>query len=306
MKTINAVSLGVAIAGAICAAGFIFLGSALPADSCLTDKARADRRPHDTSLPALPESLDFCGEEVPLSRQDVRESLDREIIATTFLHSSTLLNIKRSGRFFPLIDSILAEMSMPADLKYLCVAESNLSPTAGSPVGARGLWQFMEVTGREYGLTVNDEIDERLSVEKSTRAACRMMRDSYVKLGSWTLAAAAYNGGQARVRRRMDEQHQQNYYDILFVEETARYVFRILAYKTIMSDPRKYGFDVDDEDKYSPYKTRTVELETPQADLSQWAIDHGSTYKELRTINPWITKPALRRNHGTLKVELSE
>ena len=162
----------------------------------------------------------------------------------------------------------------------------------------------MEGTAKEYGLRVTKEIDERMNVEKSTRAACMMMRDNYKKLGSWALAAAAYNGGAARARRRMDEQHQTNYYDILWADETARYVFRILAYKAIMSDPAKYGFDVEDDDLYRPYDTHTEKLPTPQSDLAQWAIDHGTTYKALRTLNPWITKPQLLETRDTLSVEL--
>ncbi len=267
-------------------------------------ESEAERRPHETSVPELPETADFCGEAVPLDRYDIRESFEREIIANTFLHSSTLLNIKKSGRYFPVIESILAEMGMPDDIKYLCVAESNLSPTIGSPAGARGMWQFMEATAKEYGLTVTNEIDERLSVEKSTRAACMLMRENYARLGSWTMAAAAYNGGLGRAKKKMEEQHQECYYDILWAEETSRYVFRILAYKTILSSPEKYGFDVSDDDKYAPIETRTETIVPPQEDLAQWAINHGSTYKELRTLNPWITKSSLKQTRDTLTVAL--
>lgn len=268
--------------------------------------ATTDKRPHETSAPELPEKMDFCGEAVPLEREDVRESLDREIVTNTFLHSSTLLNIKRSGRYFPTIERVLKEMGMPDDLKYLGIAESNLMPTIGSPAGAKGMWQFMEGTAKEYGLRVTNEIDERMDVEKSTRAACRMMRDNYRKLGSWALAAAAYNGGAARAKRRMEEQHQTCYYDILWTDETARYVFRILAYKAIMSAPARYGFDVKEDELYRPYETREESLPTPQDDLAQWAIDHGTTYKALRTLNPWITKPQLRDTRDTLTVLLPD
>ena len=298
MNVKEALAAGVVIAASLTAIGLLFASSALPGDSLQA------KRPHETSMPYLPESMDFCGEVVPLDRQDVRESFEREIIANTFLHSSTILNIKRSGRYFPQIEEILSEQGLPDDLKYLCVAESNLIPTIGSPAGARGLWQFMEGTAKDYGLVVNDEIDERMNVQKSTRAACKMLRDNYLKLGSWSLTAASYNGGLARVRRRMDEQYQHNYYDILWTEETARYVFRILAYKAIMQSPAKYGFDINDCDKYAPIETRTVNLPTPQADLARWAIDNGSTYKELRSLNPWIVKSSIRRSFDSLQVEL--
>lgn len=280
------------------------VASLLIASSACEPPGATDKRPHETSAPELPEKMNFCGEAVPLEREDIRESLDREIITNTFLHSATLLNIKRSGRYFPTIEKVLKEMGMPDDLKYVSIAESNLMPTIGSPAGARGMWQFMEGTAKEYGLRVTDEIDERMDVEKSTRAACQMMRDNYRKLGSWALAAAAYNGGAARTRRRMEEQHQTDYYDILWADETARYVFRILAYKAIMSDPAKYGFDVNEGELYRPYETHEEKLPTPQNDLAQWAIDHGTTYKALRTLNPWIIKPQLRETRDTLTVQL--
>lgn len=298
MKNKSVKTASLSVIATFCVAGLLIASSTYPASS------ETGKRPHETNAPELPESMDFCGEEVPLERADVRESLDREIITNTFLHSATLLNIKRSGRYFPTIEKILREMGMPDDLKYVSIAESNLTPTIGSPAGARGMWQFMEATAKEYGLRVTNEIDERLDVEKSTRAACRMMRDNYAKLGSWSLAAAAYNGGAARARRRMEEQHQSSYYDILWAEETARYVFRILAYKAIMSDPGKYGFDVGEDELYAPFDTHEEKLPTPQNDLAQWAIDHGSTYKELRTLNPWIIKPQLRETRDTLVVQM--
>lgn len=294
------------VAAVACAsiAATLAVASLLIASSTCVNPAATDKRPHETSAPELPETMDFCGESVPLEREDIRESLDREIVTNTFLHSATLLNIKRSGRYFPTIEKVLKEMGMPDDLKYLGIAESNLMPTIGSPAGARGMWQFMEGTAKEYGLRVTNEIDERMDVEKSTRAACQMMRDNYRKLGCWALAAAAYNGGAARAKRRMEEQHQTDYYDILWADETARYVFRILAYKAIMSDPAKYGFDVEEDDLYRPYETHEERLPTPQNDLAQWAIDHGTTYKALRTLNPWIIKPQLRETRDTLTVQL--
>ncbi len=281
----------------------VLFGSAVPSETP-SGNGTTDKRPHDTSAPAVPTKIDFCGEDVPLGRVDVYESLDREIVTNTFLHSSTLLNIKRTGRYFPMIEGILKDMGLPDDLKYLCIAESNLTPTISSPAGAVGLWQFMEGTAKEYGLTVTNEIDERYDPEKSTRAACKMMRANKEKLGSWTLAAAAYNGGAARVSRKIEREHVASYYDIQWAEETARYVFRILAYKTIISDPDKYGFAISEDDKYAPYDTRIETLTCPQEDLAQWAIDHGSTYKELRMLNPWIIKPYLRETKGVLQVKL--
>lgn len=261
------------------------------------------RRPHETALPRVPAEASFCGERVPLERPDIWELFDREIIANTFLHSATLLNIKRSGRFFPIIEPILRAEGVPDDLKYLCVAESNLNPTAKSPAGAAGLWQFLEGTARECGLKVGDEIDERLDVAKSTRAACRMLKANLRVLGSWTMVAASYNGGLGRVRKNAEQQKQQSYYDIHWAEETRRYVFRILAIKEILSRPADFGFDVTDEDKYRPYQTRVVTARGPIADLPQWAIDNHSTYRTVRLLNPWILKPKISRP-DSLAIEL--
>ncbi len=303
MKTSTAITTGIAIGAALAAMGVMLIGSTTTGCTS-SEEMRTERRPHETSIPALPEKADFCGEEMPMERDDIRESFEREIVVNTFLHSATLQNIKKSGRYFPVIESILAEMGMPDDLKYLCVAESNLMPTIGSPAGARGIWQFMEATAKEYGLTVTNEIDERLDVEKSTRAACMLLRENYSRLGSWTMAAAAYNCGLGGARKRVETQHQENYYDILWADETARYVFRIIAIKTILSSPEKYGFNVSEEDKYEPIETRTETLVPPQEDLAQWAINHGSTYKELRTLNPWITKSYLKQTRAPLTVVL--
>lgn len=253
------------------------------------------RRPHETVLPEVPAEASFCGERVPLERLDVYECFDREIISNTFLHSATLLNIKRSGRFFPIIEPILKECGVPDDMKYLCVAESNLNPTAKSPAGAAGPWQFLEGTAKEFGLKVNEELDERNDVAKSTRAACKFLKASYRALGTWTMVAASYNGGLGRVRKNMEQQQQQSYYDVHWAEETRRYVFRILAIKEILSRPADFGFDVGEGDKYRPYKTEKVSVRGPIADVPQWAIDHGTTYRLVRMLNPWILKPKITR-----------
>ncbi|MBQ3634136.1 MAG: lytic transglycosylase domain-containing protein [Bacteroidales bacterium] len=248
------------------------------------------RRPHETIMPHVPRKADFCGEKMPLERFDVRESLEREVVANTFWHTNTLLCLKRSGRYFPIIEPILRENGMPEDIKYLCVAESNLIPTAKSPAGAVGLWQFMEGTAKEYGLKVTQEIDERMDVEKSTRAACKMLKADYEKLGSWALVAAAYNAGKNRVKKVVDAQHENNYYDLYWGEETGRYVYRIVALKTVMSNPDDYGFDVSDGELYEPYKTRKETVNSTIEDLAQWAKDNGTTYKMLKILNPGLKK----------------
>lgn len=277
---------------------WLFINSTEPAPS---NSPAPQSTPHVTNLPPMPKSLSFCGEKVPLDRSDVWEALDREILTNTFWHTNTQLVIKRSGRFFPIIEPILKEEGIPEDFKYLCVAESNLIPTAKSPAGAVGLWQILEGTGRELNLEVNKDIDERYNIVKSTHAACQYLKKAYSSLGSWTLVAAAYNGGQGRVMRNMANQKQNSFYDILWAEETARYPFRIMALKLIMENPSDYGFNIGKNDLYKPYDTYTVAVDTTINDLAQFAIDNNTTYKMLKVLNPWMRQNIMpnksRRNY---------
>lgn len=244
--------------------------------------------PHQTYLPSMPDSISFCGERVPLERRDIYEALDREMVVNTFAHTNTILILKRMTRYFPLIESVLKEEGVPDDFKYLAVAESNLYDIARSPVDAIGLWQFLKTTGKEYGLEVNDEIDERYHIEKSTRAACRYFRKAYEEFGSWTMVAASYNGGMRGVKNMKNLQHQSNYYEMIWVEETARYVFRIIAFKQILSNPESYGFNITESDRYQPWRVNVIDMDTTIVDLAQWAIDRGTTYKRVKELNRWI------------------
>lgn len=276
----------------------LFINSTEPAPK---HEKNTQTTPHITILPPMPKKLDFCGENVPLERNDVWESLDREILTNTFWHTNTQLIIKRSGRFFPIIEPILKEEGIPDDFKYLCVIESNLMTTAKSPAGAVGLWQILETTGKELGLEVNKDIDERYNIIKSTHAACKFLKKAYEKFGSWTLVAAAYNGGQGRVSRNIATQKQNNFYDILWAEETSRYPFRIMAVKLIMENPKDYGFNISEKDFYKPYETYTINVDTTINDLAQFAIDKETTYKMLKTLNPWLRQNIMpnksRRNY---------
>lgn len=295
MKKANIITPIVALSAV---ASWLFINSTEPSPKRDKDPQTT---PHVTNLPPMPEELSFCGEEVPLHRNDVWEALDREILTNTFWHTNTQLAIKRSGRFFPIIEPILKEEGIPDDFKYLCVAESNLMPTAKSPAGAVGLWQILEGTGRELNLEVNKDIDERYNIIKSTHAACQYLKKSYATLGSWTLVAAAYNGGQNRVLRNMSTQKQNSFYDILWAEETARYPFRIMAIKLIMENPSDYGFNIGKKDLYKPYETYTVTIDTTINDLAQFAIDNNTTYKMLKVLNPWMRQNIMpnksRRNY---------
>lgn len=245
----------------------------------------------------LPDSVSFAGEKMPLANFDTRESLEREIIITAYRHSSTILIIKRATRYFPVIEKILKEYNIPDDFKYLAVAESDLSNLI-SPAGATGFWQIMPETGREEGLEINTEIDERYNVEKSTRFACEYFLKSYAKYGNWTLAAASYNGGRNGVDDQIDIQHEKNYYNLLLADETARYIFRVIAYKLIITDPAAYGFDIEKTELYPEIKFNEVKVDTAVTDFSIFARKFGINYKLLKLLNPWLRKPYLTNKSG--------
>lgn len=249
-------------------------------------------------------SIDFCGEKTPLHIADVQERFDREMTINKNLHASTELVIKRANRYFPVIEPILAKYGVPDDFKYLAVIESKLE-NAVSPAGARGVWQFMPATAKEYGMEVNDIVDERYHLEKSTEAACKYLLSAKQRFGSWTLAAASYNGGMAGVNRQQDRQKISGYYDLLLTEETSRYVFRILALKEIMQNPEKYGYSIPADQLYQPIATKEIEINTAVENLADFALKQGINYKILKIHNPWLRDISLKNNSGkTYKIEI--
>jgi len=241
---------------------------------------------------AIPDDVSFAGEIMPLHNFDTRESLDRELNATAYRHGSTLLTIKRAGRYFPEIEKILKEYGVPDDFKYLACAESDLS-NAISPAGATGFWQIMESTGKEAGMTINKEIDERYDLDRSTRFACKYFLKAYEKYGSWTMAAASYNNGFNGLSEQVDIQKETNYYDLLLNEETARYIFRIVSLKLIMSEPSKYGFNIGADDLYKPVPFREIKVDTAVTSFEQFAKHFETNYKILKFLNPWLRRPFL-------------
>ncbi len=255
----------------------------------------------------LPEKLEFAGEKVPMEYYDVRENLDRELLSTVYFHSQTIRYIKSAPRLFSVIEPILKANGIPEDFKYLCVAESGFDVRAVSPAKAVGLWQLLESTAKENGLEINTEVDERYHMEKSTEAACKIFKSAYQKYGSWALVAAAYNGGRAGLDQKMAVQKAKSYYDLLFVEETTRYVFRILALKMVMEDPEKYGFGIGKDDIYPIIKTEIVEVKGPVTDLAAFAIEKGITYKTLKMFNPWLRETYLKNPaRKTYKLKIPE
>ena len=245
----------------------------------------------------FPVKPDFAGEETPLKISDVKERLDRELLVNINLHATTILAIKRANRAFPVIEPILKKNGIPDDFKYLAVIESGLVNVV-SPAGARGVWQFMPDTAKERGMEVNENVDQRYDLEKSTEAACRYFLSAKAKFGSWTLAAASYNGGMTGVNKQIDIQKVSNYYDLLLTEETSRYVFRILALKEIMKNPVKYEFNILPGDLYEILPTKKIEIDSSITDLAAFAKGQGINYKILKIHNPWLRETKLINDTG--------
>lgn len=245
----------------------------------------------------VPANLSFCGERVPLDDPDVRERLDYEINLIVYKQVQTVDILKSTHRFFPAMDQVLSGQGIPTDFKYLAIAESALEPTATSPKGAKGVWQFMEATAREYNLEISEEVDERSHIEKSTEAACKYLRSAFNKFSNWTLAAASYNCGMAGLQTQVTQQGEWNYYNLYLNPETARYIYRILAYKAILENPKQYGYYFDTDDYHLPYITREL-LIASAGDLPTFARSNGTTYKMLKTLNPWLRKNTLLGKAG--------
>ena len=241
---------------------------------------------------AIPEDLNFAGEKVPQDDPEIMERIDREFLVNTYWQSNAMLLMKRSNKYFPVIEPILAKNGVPDDFKYLAVAESGLDNVV-SPARATGFWQIMKATGQEYGLEINKNVDERYNLQKSTEVACQYLKKYKKKYGNWTLAAAAYNTGTGSVDKYLRTQKVSDYYDLLLGSETGRYVFRIMAIKEILSHPDKYGFDLEKDDFYSAAPTFTVEVDTPVSSFADFANQYEINYKILKRHNPWLREAHL-------------
>ncbi len=272
----------------------IFSVQDAPTDAKITTKMVNEYNVY--ALP-MPEDLNFAGEEVPVDDANIRERMDRELHVNTYWQSNGFLLFKRANKYFPIIEPILKEQGVPEDFKYLAVIESGLTQ-ALSPARAAGFWQILKTTGREYGLEVNANVDERYHIEKATAVACRYLKKAKEKLGSWTLAAAAYNAGNYGVSKRLDEQKVKSYYDLLLGEETGRYVFRILALKEIMNNPKEYGFNFREKDLYKPIKTFNVKVDKPVANWADFAKEYEISYKILKLHNSWLREKHLNNSSG--------
>ena len=247
----------------------------------------------------LPSNLNLAGERVPIEKLDVRERMDRELLVNTYWQSNGLLLLKRANKYFPVLEPLLKKYGLPDDFKFLALAESGFTDETSS-AGAAGMWHFMKATGKEYGLEINKNVDERYNIEKSTKVAAEYLKTAKNRFGSWTLAAASYNAGKYGISRRLKAQGVTTYYDAKLANETERYVFRILALKEIMSNPEKYGFVFEKEDLYTAKKTYTVQVDTAITNIANFAKEFGINYKELKIHNPWLRENKL--NNKSRKV----
>ena len=248
--------------------------------------------------PYIPSSITFAGQTVNFDRNDMYERFDRELTALAYTHGNTLLTIKRANKYFPIMSPILKRYGVPQDLLYLACIESYLDPRALSPSKAAGLWQFVPVSAKQYGLEVNDYVDERYNIEKETEAACKFLLSLKNRFGSWESVAAAYNAGNTRIANELDSQGVRSTFDLYLPEETSRYMFRLFAMKEIMENPAKYGFTIKPSQLYNPINCSTVTVSGPVDDWQKWAQQHGTNYMTLRDLNPWIRAKSLPNKTG--------
>ncbi len=248
--------------------------------------------------PSIPKQVSFAGQVVNLDRADMYERYDRELTSMAYTHGNTLLTLKRANRYFPIMSPILKRYGVPQDLLYLACIESYLNPRAVSPAKAAGLWQFIPVAARQYGLEVNEFVDERYNPVKATEAACKMLKSMKNKFGNWESAAAAYNAGAARISRELDSQGVNTAFDLYLPDETSRYMFRLLAMKEIMENPAKYGFKLKADQLYHNIDCNTVTVSGAVDDWAAWARNHGTNFMTLRDLNPWIRAKSLPNKTG--------
>jgi len=288
---------------AICITGIIILSSYSEND--VTTQHFSENIHYRITPVNIPETIFFAGEKVPVDNFDIYESLDREMLINTYWQSQTLLFIKRANRYFPVIEPILKKEGVPDDFKYLAVAESGLMNVV-SPSNAAGFWQFLKGTAQDYKLEVNSEVDERYNLEKSTAAAAQFLKKSYERYGCWTMAAASYNVGRKNLSKQIARQKSDDYYNLILGEETARYVYRLIAIKLILESPEKYGFYVSETEKYQPIPHKTVTVDTAITSIPDFAHKIGVNYKVLKLLNPWLRDDKLtNKNHKTYQIKIA-
>lgn len=291
------------LTGALTVAGLLFIATSLyftqnPSPLIYNDDNLKFPQDYKIISPKIPNNITIFGEGVPLENFEVSERVDREILVNTYWHSATILAIKRAARWFPVIEPILKQNNIPDDFKYLAVVESNLENVV-SPAGATGYWQFIKSAAKQYDLEVNDEVDERYNIEKSTQAACKYLNTAYSMFGNWTMSASSYNAGINGINKWSRLQKTTNYWNLVLGSETSRYVARIIALKLIMENPSAYGYDLKDGDLYKPLRFKEVALNTSVKDFADYAATIGINYKTLKLYNPWLRDTELKNKSGT-------
>ena len=284
------------------------------ATSCITARTQRDTVSFATDslrhpkAPGIPDYVVFAGDTVRLDRPDFRERLDRELLSFTYMHSSSTMILKRAPRIFAQVEPILKAQGVHDDLKYLAVIESNLDPKAYSRAGAAGLWQFMKSAAATYNLEVSQEVDERYNIDKETVAACQYLKNSYRRYGDWMTAAASYNAGPGNINKAIAEQKQSSALDLWLTDETARYMFRLMAAKLFFEHPADFGYDIAPEDAYPAFKIKgVVTVSDAIPSLVDFALEHGTTYAKLRSANLWLIAPKLTNaNKKTYKILIPE
>ncbi len=273
---------------------FFFLLFSYPTKKLSEDKLHQKQFNEKYNIFAIskPANMNFCGEKVDLKSEDIWERMDKELLKNIYWQSNTMLYLKRANKVFPIIEPILKANNIPDDFKYLAVIESGLEDVI-SPSGAAGFWQILKSTAKEYGLEVNPAIDERYNLEKSTKVACEYLREAFEKFGSWTMAAASYNKGQNGISRLIEKQGTNNYYNLHLNSQTSRYVFRIIAVKEILENPKQYGFIYREKDLYVMPKYKTIEIDATISDLADFATANRTNYKLLKQLNPWLRNTSL-------------
>ena len=291
---IRRLSIGIITGCALCLTVYFFTGSR----HAVIVENESPEVVSFTVSPEPPSSICFCGQEIDLTRYNMREGIDRELSSFTYFHSSTLLLFKRANRFFPIIEPILRENGIPDDFKYLAVIESHLDPRAISPARAVGVWQLMEATAKQYGLRITATADERRHIEKSTEAACKYLKEAYQKYGDWVTVAVSYNAGMGRISGELEKQRESSALNLYLVEETARYPYRIFAAKLIFENPYQYGFILKAENLYSRIDCSSVDVSQDVNDLVAFARQYEITYNDLRYFNPWLKDTKLLTGGG--------
>ena len=300
----------------LCIAALLVLSSAAPSSAATRshpaksndEKGKKEQMLNNNVSPRIPVQVTFAGEKIELTSQDRRERMDREMLSFCYSHINTMLQIKRANRLFPIVEPILVKHGIPSDFKYLMIIECNGDVEARSGAGAAGPWQFLEKTGRLYGLEVNGEVDERYNIEKSTVAACKYLKESYEEYGDWLTVAASYNTGRANVTKRINAQKEEKAINLVLLPETSRYIFRLLAVKTIFSNPQAYGFILKESDLYPTIPiAKTITVSNAVTSWADIAKEHGLTYLQLHEANPWIRSASMaNKSNKTYKVKIPD